>query len=397
MKKRGLKRVLAAVFCIMMVFALAACGNGGANTPAEEAPAAADTGSQDAAAPAGSSGAYTIGYLNFGPDWILNEYMAEAKEVALWANPDNEWLEADGGYMADQMTTKIQELLASGAEALCYDAHFETMLTDTVDKCKQADAALLIAHIPTFPERYDEIRAYDKFVGYFGSDLYQAGYQLGQRAAADGGKIAIIASGAKGTIDMNGKIDGFTAGFEDGGGTIAQLITSTLPPEVEGLVSGALANHPDCDTIYGTTGAHTTSSLSAAEKAGLKDKINFYSSDLGPELIQMVIDGDVKAGDAGSTVEWALGMTLLINFLDGHPIVDDSGRQPIIDWMKPLLVDQGNAADVKATWFDKHPVTEGLAKHFLWAYNPDISYTDYTDFADSYSVDWYTNLQKQYS
>ncbi|MDR2486536.1 MAG: sugar ABC transporter substrate-binding protein [Clostridiales Family XIII bacterium] len=389
MKKRLLNGMLAAVLCLALVFGAAACGGGGDDGGTQSPPEGTE-----GDAPAGGSGTYHIGYLNFGPDWILNRYAEEAQEVALIANPDNNFQIADGGFMADKMTTEIQSLLASGAQALCYDAHFETMLTDTIAKCKQAGAALLIAHIPTFPERYEEIRAYDKFVGYFGSDLYKAGYQLGEQAAKDGGKKCIIASGAKGTIDMNGKIDGFTEGFTKGGGEILEVITTTLPTEVEGRVADSLAAHPDCDTIYGTTGAHTLGSLSAAGKSG-RDLL-FYSSDLDPDLTQMVIDGKIKAGDAGSTVEWALGMTMLINFLDGHPVLDDDGQAPIIDWMYPLLVTKDNAQAVLDGWIAKHPMDQKMVEHFLWAKNPDISYQDYKDFADNYTVDWFLDFKKQF-
>jgi ABC-type sugar transport system substrate-binding protein len=404
LKKKQIRIVAVVILCMMMVVSLAACGggSGGSSTAAPPAAPAGDSGAAapaddadaGAAAPAGDSGTYKIGYLNFGPDWILNRFMEEAKEAALWANPSNDFIEADGGYMADTMTGEVQKLLAGGAQGLCYDAHFDNMLPGTVEACKSADAALLIAHVPPFPESMHYVLEYDKFVGYFGSDLYQAGFQLGERAAADGFKKAIIASGAKGTLDMNGKIDGFNDGFIAGGGEILDTITTTLPTEVEGKVADSLAAHPDCDVIYGSTGAHTLGSISAAEKAGMT--LSFYSSDLDPDLTQMVADGKIKAGDAGASVEWVMGMALLINFLDGHPIKDDAGQAPVIDWMKPLLVDQTNAKVVLDNWISNHPISETMFKNYLYAYNPDVTYADFTDFADNYAVDWFQDAKSKF-
>ena len=389
MRKNWIKRFIALAFCVVMVFSLSACGGGSKGSPAQ-------SGGGGGTASAGS-GTFKIGYLNFGPDWILNKFMAEAKEAALWANPKNDFIEADGGFMADTMTTEYNKLLASGVQSLCYDAHFDNMLPGVVDACKNAGSTLLICHVPPFPESMHYVLDFDKFVGYFGSDLYQAGYQLGDRAAKDGCKKMIIASGAKGTLDMNGKIDGFTDGFTAGGGQILEVITTTLPPEVEGKVADSLAAHPECDAIYGTTGAHTLGSISAAQKAGLD--LIYYSSDLDPDLTQMVIDGKIKAGDAGASVEWVLGMAFVINFLDGHPIKDENGQAPVIDWMKPLLVDKSNAQAVLDTWIKKgdteiHPFNEAMFKSYLYAYNPDVTYKNFTDFADNYSVDWFLNYKK---
>jgi ABC-type sugar transport system substrate-binding protein len=399
MKKKLLKMVAVVMACMLMAVSFAACGGG--ETPAGSSGVASGssetpTGSEAAGGDAsGDSGTYKIGYLNFGPDWILNKFMAEAKEATAWANPGNTFIEADGGFMADTMTGEVQKLLAGGAEALCYDAHFDNMLPGTVEACESADAALLIAHVPPFPESMDIVLNYDKFVGYFGSDLYQAGYQLGTRAAKDGVKKVIIASGAKGTLDMNGKIDGFNDGFIAGGGEIIDTITTTLPTEVEGKVADSLAAHPECDAIYGSTGAHTLGSISAAEKAG--KSLTFYSSDLDPDLTQMIIDGKIKAGDAGASVEWVLGTALLINFLDGHPITDENGQAPVIDWMKPLLVDESNAKEVLDAFVSKAPFNEKMFQSYLWAYNPDVSYGDFTSFADNYSVDWFLDYAKQFA
>jgi ribose transport system substrate-binding protein len=387
------------ILALILVFTLSACsGNGesGASQGGEGSGSAADA--DQASAGGATDGTWRIGFLNFGPEWQLNDMMAKAKQAAMWANSENEktWKEADGGYMADQMTSEIQRLLSSGIDGLCYDAHFEPMLTDTIAKCKQANAALVLAYTPTFPERNDELRAYEKFVGYFGEDLYQKGYLLGVRAAENGGTKAIIASGARGTIDMNEKIDGFTKGFTDGGGEIVDTITTTLPTEVEGRVADSLAAHPDCDTIYGAVGVHCLGALEAAKKAGKANDIKFYSSEIDIELFNMVGRGEIAAATTGSQVDWAMGIALLVNFLDGHPILDENGQAPIIDWMTPIIVDQDNYEEVKIVEFDNNPLTENFFKSYLWAYNPDVSYADFQEFADNYSIDWLKQKQEQF-
>jgi hypothetical protein len=35
-------------------------------------------------------------------------------------------------------------------------------------------------------------------------------------------------------------------------------------------------------------------------------------------------------------------------------------------------------------------------KHFLYAYNPDVSYQDFQDFADNYNYEWFLEFRKSF-
>jgi hypothetical protein len=72
--------------------------------------------------------------------------------------------------------------------------------------------------------------------------------------------------------------------------------------------------------------------------------------------------------------------TLLQNYLDGHPILDENGKAPHLQ-THPFKVDQSNVDAYMSVFTTEgvQPVTEQMLKDLCFRFNPDVNYQTYVD------------------
>jgi ABC-type sugar transport system substrate-binding protein len=399
-KMKRLHVFLSMVLCLVMAVSFSACSSGGSSgSGSGGASNASSGGAADAAGSGGGDavgGAYTIGHAQLGPDWIMVEYQRLMDVEMKVENPAGKLEYSLCDFQSDKMQNSIQSFIGNGADAINWYAIFAALTPTILKMCEDANVPMGIGHIPPLPEQYEALLASPIFTGYVGGDLYFAGYQLGELAAKNGGTKAIIEIGVPGTFDMESKRQGFTDGFEANGGKVLEYVSASTPAEALPKSTDMLNAHPDADVAYAGTGFHCVGLMTAVSNLNRQDTVKVYSSDLDLDLMEPVRTGAIVAGDAGSQVEMILANALTLNWLDGHPILDENGKPPILDNLHNCLVTKDNIDKIEEIFVDGDCFSPEMMKHFLYAYNPDVSYADFQDFADNYDYEWFLEFRKSF-
>ncbi|MDR1245973.1 MAG: sugar ABC transporter substrate-binding protein [Clostridiales Family XIII bacterium] len=371
-----MKKMSIVLLALLLTLSLAACGGDGGQQEA----------ASDDAAGAEDSTPYHIGFTLLGTDWVLNYMRTEAEYTVMTENADNGWEYISADFSTDKMQSGVQSMLSSGIDGLIYSGIYTTLTSTIIEGCEAAGTAFVMSEFPPLDDQIEELRASDQFVGYFGANVFGQGYQLGEIAARQGGTVALTISGPIGDTSHDLRVAGFTAAFEEGGGKVVGNAHCNFPTEAIDKSSDLLAAHPDVDAVYGATGVHTLGMVNALKNHNRTDTVKVYCTELDSDLLPEVRAGRM-IGDGGTAAEFVLATTLLLNRLAGHPILDDDGKQPVSDEMLPLIVTAENADSFEKEFIDEHPFTEAMIKKFLWKYNKDVSWADYQDFIDNYSLD----------
>jgi simple sugar transport system substrate-binding protein len=180
---------------------------------------------------------------------------------------------------------------------------------------------------------------------HVGQTEYEAGLIAGQRMANEGVTKGICVNQEVG----NAALDLRCGGFADGLGGDVEVIPVDLadPTGAQEAVSGALSANPDVDGILtlGPTGAVPT--LAALESAGQLGTLKLATFDLGPDVLQAIIDGNMLfAIDQAQYLQGYLPIVLLTQYLETGALPLGSVERVILTG--PQIVTADTAADVIA-------------------------------------------------
>jgi hypothetical protein len=103
-----------------------------------------------------------------------------------------------------------------------------------------------------------------------------------------------------------------------------------------------------------------------------------------PDSAKYLQTGEVVAASDGIVFASYIAPTLLINYLDGHPILDADGKAPHLQ-THPFAVNKDNVDAYMSVFTTEgvQPVTEDMLKDLCFRYNPDVTYQTYVDLMNS--------------
>lgn len=379
------KRLLAALLVGTMAFSLGACGSSGdSNTAVPEENESSAENEESAKNETGSTGdTYSLAYGEMGEGvWVIDYYMLSTQDLVEALGHKFTYTASD--FTADKMQSDIQSLLTSGIDGLFYYGAFPTITQSVADMCDEYDTPFVMVDQLPANEYADIVQASSSFVGAVGSDPYKVGYQMGEYAASNGGTKALIIAAGEGDAAHDGRTNGFVDGFEANGGEIAAISRAEMS-EAATSAEDLLTANPDVDTWYGTSADHGVFILSALENAG-RDDIMVYCTDGDGTSVKYVKEGKLIA-DGGGVINGTVAACLLINALDGHPILDADGKAPIFNECLNFIINEDNADGFNEQWIEKYPLAAEDYQELLYRYNPDVDYDTFVEFLQNYSYE----------
>ena len=342
MKRRGLLSVLMALFLI-----LAACGNGDTaddgDTGGTDGGTTTDGGDTTGGDTGGDDGAvmqrdFRIVVVSHGqssdPFWSVaaNGVNAAAEDMGITVE-----YQAPGTFDMVEMSQIIDAAVASQPDGLVVTIPDAAALADSIQ-------AAVAAGIPVISMNSgsDDFADLGVLV-HVGQTEYAAGLIAGQRMAAEGVSNAICINQEVG----NTALDDRCQGFEDGLGSEVPVIPVDLSDRAgtQETVAGALQANSDIDGILtlGPTGAEPT--LDALRDGGQLGDIALATFDLGPAVLQAIVDGDMLfAIDQAQYLQGYLPIVLLTKFLETGALPLGSVDRVILTG--PQIVTADTAADV---------------------------------------------------
>ncbi len=380
MKKRIVSLLMVGVLACA---ALAGCGGKddgkGKNVSSSENKEAAGDGSYTIAANTWGAGAYPL------EDIVRNDqYLCDQLGFTLDV--------ANNEFTADKVVSQLESQLANNPDAVLFLGIAQTTFSPVINACHAQKKPF--SFDSNFPEEQlvTKCLEMEEFCGGVSADPYDMGAAIAEIALKDGHKTAIIDAAAIGDYSHDNRAKGFTETFEKGGGKVLQEAHSSDPSEAVAKTNDLLTAQPDADCLYATGGDYLSAAVSVKESRDLD--IALYGTDVDPSLIPACKAGEISAMNGGQGVCGVLSMTLLINYLDGHKIVDADGKAPLFDNLKTFVITPENAEGFQKL-YDEGANFVGMDNFnkLLYRSNPDVTVDTYNEILQGYADSVYEMLK----
>jgi ribose transport system substrate-binding protein len=326
---------------------------------------------------------YTIGYNTWGAGTPVFDNMAEQIEYAL-ATYGLKGSRASDEHMADKELQNIQNFISASVAGIVMQIAAEPVFPQAAQACLNSKIPFVLGiFVSNDADRAVAAANNPYYVGAVSTDLIVDGYQIGKKAAADGHKTAVLIGGNIGDINIDLKIIGFRQAFvTEGGGEIIDTARCTSPAESQEKATALLSAHRDVDSIYAIVGDYTPGVLNAMDILGIN--LSVYTSNADSSVINYIREGRVIASGSSSDLPGGVAAALLVNRLDGHPILDQNGAPPYLK-INPFLVTKDNVDDYAAMFYTPgtHPITEDVLKSLLWRFNKGVSHETFAELTGS--------------
>lgn len=264
---------------------------------------------------------YTIG---FSPYTLTNEYFTAVLDGVQQACDEtgSELLYFDPQNDPTQQASQIDDMIASGIDALVYIPYDSAGAKTVLENCKKADVKVINVDNVITEDDYDLVD------GIIASDNTQLGYLSGQWVAEnhpDGANILIVHLQTAESCIIN--VDGFWQGIKDNTDNPdafveAQVVEGEGSTETSfNVVSDALQANDDIDVIYCINDTSALGAVQAVEDAGKTGKIDILGKDGAPIGKHAIKDGTmVQSSAQRPTYMGYMGVKEAIDVLEGKEI-----------------------------------------------------------------------------
>ena len=371
------KKLLGIILClaVSMVF-MVGCGGS-----SEEA-----AGGGSAASGTAAEGGYTIGYNNFGVGAYPLDLNEKETTYAI-QTAGSQVKVANDNFTVDNVITDVKNLISSNVDGVVVWCAADTLYNSLNDLMLQSKMPFALGD--KYPTSEDTIKKFQEnkyFAGAVSTDDSITGANMADRAWEDGHKTALIVAAAVGDTNHDARVKGFTEHFEELGGKVLGTVRCADPSEAVQKSGDLLAAHKDADCLYGTGGDYSIGALSAMESAGVTMPV--YGTDVDPNVIQGIKDGKISAATgAAGTYCGTFAALLLINYLDGHPILDENGKAPATKGVKTIMITKDNVDDFEEYWINNEIFSEEELQSLLYKYNENVTWADYQKMIDEYNFE----------
>jgi len=299
-------------------------------------------------------------------------------------------------FTADNTLRNVQNFISAGVDGILMTCNQAPIFPTAAEAAANAKTPFSMMIFVGDPDQRNAINGVNEyFAGAVEGDTTSDGYLMGEAAIRDGHRTAVMVGGNLGDRPIDTRVDGFTRAFEAGGGKVIDIARCNSPAEGKDKATALLSANRDVDCVYAMVGDYAHGAIGALDELGLD--IPVYASHLvGNAVVEHIRNGRIVQGTAGHDLSTHLAATLLINFLDGHP-VKDNGKSPDLT-VKPFVVNMDNLDDFTDLFLNnsKHVLSESFLKTLTYRHNPNVTIADYNNFLKDLSVASLKALRAQY-
>ncbi len=336
----NMKKFLALLLALSMAQTLAACG-----------------GTSDSGGSGDGSDSYLIGYNTWGAGVAVFEQMMIEIPYSI-ETLGGEASGASDDFTADTELNNIKNFVSAGVDGVLMQCAASSTLSEAMSACDSAGIPLALGIFVATAEDRAALDS-DLYVGCAYADLVTDGYNAGTEAAEAGYKTAVIIGGNLGDPNNEERVAGCTEALEAAGGDVVDSARFTSPAEALEKANALLSANRDVDVIYCITSDYAPGTITALESLSLD--IPVYASSMSAEVLDYIRSGQIVRTSYGNDLGQGFAVALLVNYLDGHQILDDAGNVPELA-MVPFRVDADNLDVVIDLFFPDgaHPFSEKM-------------------------------------
>ncbi|AGB18572.1 sugar ABC transporter substrate-binding protein [Thermoanaerobacterium thermosaccharolyticum] len=285
----------------------------------------------------------------------------------------------------EQSVQNVQNMISSGVDGIVFFGISDTLFPVVSQKCREAKIPFVIYdHIPS-DKSMEILQQNPYFVGVVGEHDYDAGYPIGEYAANQGLKKAIVVTGKNTDTTHSARVKGFTDSFTKAGGRVLDVgWGNTTLADALSQTDDLLTAHPDVDCIYATGGDFGSGALQALQKhPNVKAKV--FVTDLDPDILTGLKAGTITAANGAHWVNVDFATILLVNYLNNHPLRDSGNKAPVVT--VPVLTLPNNQVSLyQKFWLDNVPFSVTELRNLTAPWNPNVTLNEVKSVISNYSI-----------
>lgn len=336
-----MKKIICALLCIVMVFALAACGKTEAPTPsADVAPSQSDVAAPSEETPAGDGEVYQVGFsvkdqtnplfvdMVTAAEDVIDKYNTEAGYEKIVLNVQA----CTGETKVEEQLTMCETFITQGVDAIICTPLNSDAFVDFVKRCNDEGIAFINLDTMVNTEMLTEKGGmYDVFIG---SDNVWLGEHVTRALVEDfpEGAKYIVLGGNPGAATHIGMEEGYNKVKAEMDDSFEELKFEPCNWQLQQAYEAAnslLPTYPDVQAFICFNDQMAEGAIGAIEGAGLVpgEDIKVYGSNFVGNAPQFIIDGKQAFSVSRRPLySGQLAAECAINFIEGadkiHPDID---------------------------------------------------------------------------
>lgn len=386
-----MKRLLALLMALAMMFTLVACGAGTAEetaAPAEASTpeAAADTAEETAEEPAEEESpakTFKIGYNYFGSAsytlLTLANHSGDTLELL-----DMEYVASDNSFSLEELVTDVENMINAGCDGLVLWLPTDTLYLQVTEMCKEAEIPFVLNDkLPMDESLIEQISANPYFCGAAGVANPQYGVALANFVLDQGWTSCIISSSSVGDVSDTERMNAFLEIFEAAGGTVLAELHASSSDEALPQIEDALTAHGEVDFIYGVGGDFGNAACSALANFDYDTKVITTGIDQG--TLENFDAGTISMVNGDYFVNGIMSVIMLVNALEGNTLVDEDGNPGWIYNTTSIDINADTVEAFRKVFVERLCYSAEELQQMTYAYNPDFTLADLQQIIADYS------------
>ncbi len=286
----------------------------------------------------------------------------------------------------ENSTRNIDNMIASGVDGIVFFGISDTLFPVVAQKCEDADIPYVFYdHMPT-DEILASIQDNPNYLGVAATVDLNTGNNIGEYAAEQNLKKAIVVTGQTTDTTHSARTNGFKETFESSGGEVlAEGYGEVVISEAMARADDLLTAHPDADCIYATNGDVGTACMEVLEK---HPEVNakLFVTDLDPDVLDGLKEGKIEAANGAHWVNVNFATALLVNHLNGNTIKDTDGKPPRL--VVPVMTLPSNMVDLyNKYWIETLPYSAEELQSIVAPWNENANIDDFQQMLDDYTIE----------
>lgn len=370
-----MKRLLALVLSLAMLFSLAAC-TGGKEGDADDAVSPAS----DIEIPSDLP-EYKVGVIlyDLSNQWAKN-IMNAIETVGKDLNITFEY--AVGGTDPEETIAAIQNFGSAGYDGIL-TLHPGSIMATCIEICEEYGMYIVSSNDPANGSSdYAEFSANQYFAGEVWENDYTTAYEIVSDMIEKGASTFALHGFPAGlAVQMDTRLEGARAAIADGN---AEIVTEGLSFNKAEAAENIISQFPDVDAIFSSV--ETVSTVyQPVVNAGRSDiLLNCY--DPADDIIDAMDDGTVDYAVEGTSADSAIALVLLYNAMSGNKMTNSDGTAASIEMSYIIMTSADEYKQFSEYCITGAPYSAPELANYITAINENASLADLTTFAQAFSL-----------
>lgn len=257
----------------------------------------------------------------------------------------------------ENAVTNVDNMISAGVDGIVFFGTTDTLFPVVAMKCEEAGIPVVFYdHMPS-DDVIGMVSGFGMYKGLAATVDGNTGRNMGEYAAAEKLKRAVVITGEITDTTHAARTKGFVEAFTAAGGEIATESYGVIDlSSVMTRANDVFIANPDIDCVYATNGDIGSVVIEALSKhPGIKTQV--LVTDLDPAVLAGLESGKVSAANGAHWINTDFALALLVNALRGNELREADGAPPRL--VVPVITLPSRFVGMyEEQWIQNHPFSD---------------------------------------